>query len=908
MSMVNLTIDGQAIEVPAGSTILAAAKTLGIDIPTLCHLDMEKQFNQQAAACRVCVVEIEKRRNLAPACATSVMEGMVILTESPRVVEARKTVINLMLSDHPLDCLTCGQAGNCSLQDLCYRYDIEQTDYPGMRNDFPLDDSNEFYVRNLNKCVACRRCVQICSNYQQTNAIGFGNRGFTTHPVAPFDKKMTDSICVSCGNCVSACPTGALQPKSKEKFRFWEVDRVKTTCSYCGVGCEMNLLVKNNKVVGVEPSNGAANEGLLCVKGKFGYNFINHPDRLTTPLIKKDGKLVPASWDEAYELIARKLNETKSNFGADALAGFASARVTNEENYLFMKMVRAVFGTNNVDHCARLCHASTVAGLATTLGSGAMTNSIAEVLNSDVIFVTGSNTTETHPVIGSKIRRAVANGAKLIVAEPRCIDLVKQADVFMQITPGTNVALYNGMMNVIIEEGLQDEAFIKQRCENYEELAKVIKEYTPERVAEICGINAEDIRVAARLYAKAKAASIFYSMGVTQHSTGTSGVMGTSNLALLCGQIGKESSGVNPLRGQNNVQGACDMGCLPGDFTGYQKVANPEAVAKFEKAWGVKLSTEPGHTVTEIIPMAGKGEIKFLYIMGENPMLSDPDQKHVRAGLEALDFLVVQDIFLTETAELADVVLPAASFAEKDGTFTNTERRVQRVRRAIPAPGQAKADWVILQEMMAKLGYAKSYANASEIMEEIASITPSYGGISYARLENESLQWPCPTTDHPGTKFLHKDKCARGLGLLKPWEFKPSAETPDSDYPLILSTGRILYHYHTKTMTGKVDGLNNLYPESFVEINPIAARKLSIVDGDKVRVSTRRGAVQATARVTEKLKENVIFMPFHFADGPANALTNPVLDPIAKIPEFKSCAARLEKLAWDWSEEADGIR
>lgn len=896
MSMVNLTIDGQAVEVQAGSTILAAAKTLGIEIPTLCHLDMEKQFNQQAAACRVCVVEIEKRRNLAPACATSVMEGMVILTESPRVIEARKTVINLMLSDHPLDCLTCGQAGKCSLQDLCYRYDIEMTDYPGMRNDFPLDDSNEFYVRNLNKCVACRRCVQVCTNFQQADAIGFGNRGFTTHPVAPFDKMMTDSDCVSCGNCVSVCPTGALQSKGKEKFRFWEVDRVKTTCSYCGVGCEMNLLVKNNKVVGVEPSNGAANDGLLCVKGKFGYNFINHRDRLSTPLIKKDGKLVPASWDEAYKLIASKLNATKANFGADALAGLSSARVTNEENYLFMKMVRTVFGTNNIDHCARLCHASTVAGLATTLGSGAMTNSINEVLNSDVIFVTGSNTTETHPVIGAKIRRAVAKGAKLIVAEPRRIDLVKQAEVFMQITPGTNVALYNGMMHVIIEEGLQDEAFIKERCENYEELATVVKQYTPERVAEICGINAEDIRVAARLYANAKAASLFYSMGVTQHSTGTSGVMGTSNLALLCGQIGKESAGVNPLRGQNNVQGACDMGCLPGDLTGYQKVANPEALAKFEKAWGTKLSSVPGHTVTEIIPMAAKGEIKFLYIMGENPMLSDPDQKHVQAGLEALDFLVVQDIFLTETAALADVVLPAASFAEKDGTFTNTERRVQRVRKAVPAPGLAKPDWVILQEMMAHLGCEKTYANASEIMEEISALTPSYGGINYARMENESLQWPCPTVDHPGTKFLHKDKCARGLGLLKPWEFQPSAELPDNDYPFILTTGRILYHYHTKTMTGKVDGLNNLFPSSFVEINPAAANKLGVADGAMVSISTRRGVIQAKAKVTDKLKENVIFMPFHFADGPANALTNPVLDPIAKIPEFKSCAANVEKI------------
>jgi formate dehydrogenase major subunit len=895
MSTVNISIDGQTLQVPGGTTILAAARSIGIDIPTLCHLEMEKRFNQQAAACRVCVVEIANRRNLAPACATAVTDGMVIHSESPRVVEARKTVINLMLSDHPLDCLTCEQAGNCALQDLCYRYDITHTAFPGERNDFPIDDSNPFYLAELNKCVACRRCVMVCGNFQHAHAIGFSQRGFATHPSAPFDQPISDSDCVSCGNCVSVCPTGALRPKSREKFRFWEVRRVKTICSYCGVGCEMNLLVKNNKVVGVEPSDGPANEGLLCVKGKFGFNFINHGDRLTTPLIKKGGRFVEAGWDEAYALIASKLREIKGESGPGALAGLASARVTNEENYLFMKMVRAVFGTNNVDHCARLCHASTVAGLATTLGSGAMTNSIHEISDADVIFVTGSNTTETHPVIGAKIRQAVAAGARLIVAEPRRIDLVKQADIFLQITPGTNVALYNGMMNVILEEGLQNGEFIRERCENYDELVRVIKNYTPEKVADICGIAADDLRRAARLYAGAGAASIFYSMGVTQHSTGTSGVMGISNLALLCGQIGKASAGVNPLRGQNNVQGACDMGCLPGDFTGYQKVADPAAVAKFEKAWGVKLPTDPGHTVTEIIPMAGKGEIRFLYIMGENPMLSDPDQKHVKAGLEALDFLVVQDIFLTETAELADVVLPAASFAEKDGTFTNTERRVQRVRRAIPPVGQARADWVILQEMMGHLGYHKTYADPSEIMEEIASLTPSYGGISFTRLEQETLQWPCPTADHPGTTFLHGDKCARGPGLFQPRDFRPSAELPDATYPFILTTGRILYHYHTKTMTGKEEGLNKLFPGSFVEIHPGAAAKLGIADGCRVRISTRRGVVEAMARVTDKLRENVLFMPFHFADGPANALTNPVLDPVAKIPELKSCAAKVEK-------------
>ncbi|OEU60643.1 MAG: hypothetical protein BA870_02645 [Desulfuromonadales bacterium C00003094] len=499
-------------------------------------------------------------------------------------------------------------------------------------------------------------------------------------------------------------------------------------------------------------------------------------------------------------------------------------------------------------------------------------------------------------MIGARIRQAKASGAKIIVAEPRRIDLAKNAEVFLQITPGTNVALYNGMMNVIIEEGLQDEAFITERTENYADLVEIIGNYPPERAAEICGIDAEQLKEAARLYAKAATAAIYYSMGVTQHSTGTAGVMGISNLALLTGNIGKESCGVNPLRGQNNVQGACDMGCLPGDLPGYQKIANPEVRAKFSRAWGVELSDRPGHTVTEIIPMAGRGEIKGLYIMGENPMLSDPDQKHVQQALETLDFLVVQDIFLTETAQLADVVLPAASFAEKDGCFTNTERRVQRVRKAIEPVGQSKADWQILTELMTRFGYHQSYGSASEIQDELAALTPSYGGINYARLEKETLQWPCPTTDHPGTRLLHRDKCARGRGLFKPWEFQPSAELPCSDYPLILTTGRILYHYHTKTMTGKVAGLNKLFPGSFVEIHPSTAQKLGIKDGEKIAVATRRGQIEAQAKLTDKLKETVIFMPFHFADGPANALTNPVLDPIAKIPEFKSCAAKVEKL------------
>jgi formate dehydrogenase alpha subunit len=525
-----------------------------------------------------------------------------------------------------------------------------------------------------------------------------------------------------------------------------------------------------------------------------------------------------------------------------------------------------------------------------------MTNSINEVLNSNVIFITGSNTTEGHPVIGAKIRQAKQNGAKIIVAEPRKIDLASDAEVFLQITPGTNVALYNGMMNVIIEEGLQDKEYIAARTENYEELAKTVKNYPPEKVAKICGVRAEDIRAAARLYAKAAKAAIFYSMGVTQHSTGTEGVMTLSNLAILCGNIGIESGGINPLRGQNNVQGACDMGGLPGDLPGYQKVANPQVLEKFEKAWDAKLSDKPGFTLTEIVHKAGHGDIKFLYIMGENPMVSDPDLHHVEDALKKTDFLVVQDIFLTETAQLADVVLPAASFAEKDGTFSNTERRVQRVRKAIEPVGKAKADWVILMELINLLGKGKIYNNPSEIMAEIATLTPSYGGISYERLENGSLQWPCPTADHPGTRYLHKDSIARGKGLFKPTEYKLSNELPDSEYPFLLTTGRVLYHYHTRTMTGKVPGLNNISPESFIEINPVTAGKLGAKEGEKVSVFSRRGEIVTTAKLTPNIKEGVVFMPFHFAEGAANVLTNPALDPISKIPEYKVCAVNIKKI------------
>lgn len=525
-----------------------------------------------------------------------------------------------------------------------------------------------------------------------------------------------------------------------------------------------------------------------------------------------------------------------------------------------------------------------------------MTNSIEEILNTDLMFVIGSNTTENHPIIGATMKQALKCGAKLIVADPRRIELADYADVYLQLKPGTNIALLNGMMNVIIEKGLYDSKFIEERCENFEELVSLVKEYTPERVAKICGIEEDDIIKAATLYGEADKAGIYYTMGITQHSTGTNAVMSVSNLAMMCGNIGKEGAGVNPLRGQNNVQGARDMGGLPSDLPGYQKVFKSEVIEKFENAWNAKLSSKVGLTIPEIIDGAEEGSVKFLYIMGENPMVSDPDINHVRKALTNVDFLVVQDIFMTETSELADVILPAASFAEKDGTFTNTERRVQRVREAIKPVGSSKPDWQILMELMNYLGYNKKYISPADIMDEIALVTPTYTGINYKRLEGSGIQWPCLDKEHPGTKYLHKDKFSRGKGLFMPAEYVESAELPDREYPYVFTTGRILYHYHTRTMTGRVDGINKLAPSSYVEINEVTARKLGIEDGSRVKLTSRRGKIETTARITDIIDEDVLFMPFHFAEGAANYLTNTARDPIAKIPELKVAAVRIERV------------
>ena len=675
---------------------------------------------------------------------------------------------------------------------------------------------------------------------------------------------------------------------------------VLTTCPFCGCGCGLYLQSENGMIVGSYPSrNHPVSKGALCVKGWNAYEFVNKLDRLTAPLIKSNGGFKEVSWDEALETVSRRLLEIKEKYGPGALGFLSSAKATNEENFLMMKLARAVFKTNNIDHCARLCHASTVVGLAATFGSGAMTNSINEFEDAELFLVTGSDTTEQHPLIGSRIINAVNDkGAKLIVADPRKIELAKYATIYMAQNNGTDVAWINGMMNVIIKEGLYDRHYIEQRTESFEQLKRIVARYTPEYVERITDIARDLLIQAARLYAKTKKAMIVYSMGITQHTTGVDNVKSLANLAMLTGHVGFACTGVNPLRGQNNVQGACDVGALSNVFSGYQKVTDDTVRIKFERAWKVEnLPSEPGLTVTEIINQAHEGKLKGLYIMGENPVISDPDSNHVREALEKLEFLAINEIFLSDTAQYADVVLPAASFAEKDGTFTNTERRVERIRKAIEPPGQARPDWQILSEIAGRCGYKQmQYSHPSEIMDEIAQLTPIYGGISYDRIEPFGLQWPCPSREHPGTMYLHKDKFAKGKGTFMPCAYIAADELPDDEYNFVLSTGRIYWHWHTGTMTRRTSTLDREVPGGYVEINPKDAEGLKVEKGDQVKISSRRGQIQTQVLITKKVKEGSVFIPFHFSEAAANVLTNPAVDPVAKIPEYKVCAVKIEKI------------
>ncbi len=909
--MINITIDGRQLQVPEGTTILTAARENGIEIPTLCYLKNVSSIG----SCRLCVVEVEGLGKLAPSCNTVATEGMVIHTRNDRIVASRKMTLDLLLSNHHQDCFSCTSNGVCELQKVCNDYGVYYPTYPGSRYkiESPELNSHPFLGYRPRLCIHCNRCVSACAKVSGRNAIRNGKAGMFNVIEAPFGPDWDQSLCESCGNCAEACPTGALHKKEDKYYRIWQIRRVRTTCPHCAVGCQFDLLVRGNQIMGVEAADGPSNHGRLCVKGRFGsYRFVMSGDRITDPLIKDraTGKFRKASWDEALDLVASKFMALKKEYGPDSLAGFACSRSPNEDIYMVQKMVRTCFGTNNTDNCARVCHSASVAGLAKTLGSGAMTNPIYDITHDvDCILLVGSNPEEAHPVVGMQIREAVRNGTKLIVVDPRDIDIAAQADIHLKLRPGTNIAFANGMCHVFIEEGLIDEKFIAERTEGFDELKKIVADYTPEKVGKLCHIDPDDLRAAARMYAKAKKAPIIYCLGVTEHSTGTEGVMAMSNMAMMVGKLGRPGCGVNPLRGQNNVQGACDMGAQPNQFPGYQNVTDPTVREKFERAWGVKLPSEIGLHATDVFPAAIRGDIKGLYIYGEDPVVTDPDTHHILKALKSLDFFVIQELFMTETAQLADVILPGRSYAEKEGTFSNTERRVQRVRKAIEVPGNMRLDTDIICDLMRRMGYDQPTLTAAEIFDEMAELTPSFHGMSHKRLDSTNgqyLQWPCPTKDHPGTPIMHVGKFSRGLGWFYPTVYVPAAELPDEEYPTMLTTGRILYHYTTRAMTGRTPGLMEISGHSFIEVNAEDAKALGIHDGERIRVKSRRGEITSEARVSEKTSPGEVWMPFHFPDGDANWLTNAALDTFARIPEYKVCACRLEKIPDSEAYDEDG--
>ncbi len=898
-----IEIDGKVYNIPEGKNLLEFLLENGFDIPHLCYHPALKSIG----ACRMCVVEVEGSKNLVTSCTAEVREGMKIKTNSPLVRESREVNLSLLLKDHPDDCMTCDQNGNCALQDLAYEYFPSGRPLFGYMKEkrYKIDDSSEFIVRDLNKCIKCQLCVRVCDEVEGMSIYSMVQRGHESYPSTFMNLPLAQTDCVSCGECASICPTGAIAEKpSIGKARWNKVEKVKTTCLYCGVGCQIDVYFdpKKNDIVRIQGSseNKEVNDGIAtCVKGKFGYSFVNHPDRLKSPLLKKNGEFVPVTWDEAIDYTAKKLIEIKEKYGPDSIGFLSSARCTNEENYLLQKIARAIIGTNNIDHCARLCHASTVAGLSMTFGTGAMTNPMEDIENAEVIITIGTNTTENHPVYGSRVKRVVRNGSHLIVIDPRKIELVDYAELWLRNLPGTDLAILNGLLNVIIHENLTDEEFISRRTEGFEEVKKVVDKYTPAYVSKITGVDEQKLIRAAEMYAKAKTASILYAMGITQHVSGTKNVIAIANLAMATGKIGKPGSGVNPLRGQSNVQGAGDVGCLPNVFPGNQPVSKESAREKFKKEWNVEyLPDKNGLTSVEMFDAIIDGRIKALFVMGENPVMSHPDESHVRRALEKLEFMADMDIFPNDTTKYAHVILAASSGFEKDGTFTNTERRVQRVRKVLNPVGNSRPDWMILRDLMNKLGYDAHYDSPREIMEEISRVSPIYAGISYERIERRGIQWPCRSIEDEGTPILHQNTFSteNGLGKFIPVEYAEPPEIPDEEYPFYLSTGRILYQYHTGTMTRRVKEINDLKPNVEIEINPEDAKDLGIRDGEIVRVRSRRGSIEGPAKITERSQKGLVFIPFHYAESPANILTLAAIDPIAKIPTFKVSAVKIEKI------------
>jgi formate dehydrogenase alpha subunit len=894
---VSLTIDDKNIEVVSGTTILHAAMVLGIEIPTLCY---DPRLSN-AGACRMCVVEVEGSKTLVVSCATSVTEGMNIKTSSDRVIRSRKLILELLWSDHPNDCLTCDKSGDCGLQTQMYKHDVKTSRFLDDTPYVPPKKEGGAIYRDLDKCIRCGKCIRICDEVQCEHILSFAKKGFKTNVATAFDEPLLESGCVFCGHCVSVCPTGALmESASIGKARAWETKKINTVCTYCGVGCSIDLHVKDNEIIKVTADIASPpNYGSLCVKGRFGFDFYKHPERLKTPLVRDsiDKPFKEASWEETFSLIAKKFKQIRDKNGPDSFGCLSSSRGTNEENYLAQKFARAVMGTNNMDNCARVCHAPSVTGLRAALGSGAATNSLDDIEGAEVLLVCGSNTTEAHPIAGLKVKKAVnQNGAKLIVIDPREIELVKYAKVWLRLKPGTNIAIINGLLHVILKEGLENKEFVEKRTENIEMLKPVVAHYTPERTEEITGVPKDKIIEAARLYASSKKSMILYGLGVTEHKNGSHGVMSLANMALITGNIGRPNTGINPLRGQNNVQGSCDMGALPNVYTCYQGVDDEEANKKFSKAWGVdKLPSKPGLKEPEMYRAADKGKLKGMYIIGYDPAATHSNINFVSGALKKLDFLVVQELFSTETTNLAHVVLPVGCFFEKEGTFTNAERRVRKLKQVLELPKGVKNDWEVICLIAKAMGYHMEYNSPSEIMDEIARLTPQFNGISFDRLEGDGLVWPVWDMNHPGTPILHKDTFTRGKGLFNDVAYTPSEELPDKEYPLMLTTGRILYHHNNGSMTLKCSNINFITSEGFAEIHPDDASDLGIETGQTINVISRRGNVQAKAEVTKRSLPGTVFMPFHYPDTLTNKLTGPGEDVLALTPEYKVCAIKIEK-------------
>jgi len=913
---VTVHIDGQAITVPEGTTVMRAAAEAGISIPKLCATDMLDQFG----SCRLCLVQIEGMRGTPASCTTEVKDGMEVTTQNERIGKIRREVMELYISDHPLDCLTCSANGHCELQDMAgavglrevrYGYNGENHVYStktdGSINEryVPKDESNPYFIFDPSKCIVCSRCVRACDEVQGTFALTIEGRGFESKVAASQDDNFMDSECVSCGACVQACPTATLSEKSLIDMGQAEHSTI-TTCAYCGVGCSFKAEMKGEEVMRMVPNkDGKANHGHSCVKGRFAIGYATHPDRITKPMIRKSIKdpWQEVSWEEAINYAASELKRIQKEYGGDAVGGITSSRCTNEETYLVQKLVRAAFRNNNVDTCARVCHSPTGYGLKQTLGESSGTQNFDSVQNADVIMIIGANPTDGHPVFASQMKQRLRQGAKLIIADPREISLVRtphiEANQHLKLKPGSNVALITAMGHVVVTEGLVDEEYVRERCEwdTFEKWCEFVRDerHSPEAVEEITGVPAEQVREAARLYATGGNAAIYYGLGVTEHSQGSTMVIGIANLAMATGNIGKDGAGVNPLRGQNNVQGSCDMGSFPHEFAGYRHVSDEATRKLFEEVWGVELDAEPGLRIPNMFEAALDGSFKGMYIQGEDIAQSDPDTQHVLAALESMECIIVQDLFLNETAMYAHVFLPGSSFLEKNGTFTNAERRISPVRKVMEAKG-GKEDWEATCMLSNALGYPMNYTHPSEIMDEIASVTPTFTGVSYQKLDElGSIQWPC-NEEHPeGTPIMHVGEFVRGKGKFMLTEYVPSHERSNSKYPLLMTTGRILSQYNVGAQTRRTKN-NVWHDEDRLEIHPHDAEERGINEGDWCGINSRSGETVLRAKITERVQPGVVYTTFHFPQSGANVITSEHSDWATNCPEYKVTAVQVQKV------------